>query len=850
MPARLLPPVAVSLLLGSLIGTVAPFLPIFTAAVTTALCLSLVLIRRYWHPAFTTLLFGVFLLGSLAAVVAQQRTVPLVSDKIDIVGEVIEPVKYGKGHAAAVLLLHGAVVDGNRVAVGGRIRLNIRGEAPALVLGDVVRFQSRLRTPHRQLNPAGFDYEAYLRHHGIQAVASVTLQKEGASLEPLLHVSHRGFDRIDNWRGVLRRAALDTLESDAASIYLALITGESGYLAQSVRDAFMTSGTTHILSISGSHLGLIAVVMFAMVRWAILMLPVPWLLRITLRVTPRRLAALATIPVVSFYAMLGGAEVATVRSLIMLGIFLGAILLGRTHHLPTGLAFALLLIVAWDPMAPLDLSFQLSFLSVLVIVLVAQQSHESVRSVIEMSRSHLILDRIKMWLRQACVITLAVTVVTAPLVALHFRQMSWVGLIANIFVIPYVGFVVVPLGLVTALATVLSGSTTLVGASVLETSIDMLVQIISGLGSLPGARWMVASPAVWQVFLFYIGVAVIATRLGGRWATRGAGVVAAMLLVFWAWSPRDVPAVDSVRVTFLDVGQGDAAVVETSTGQVMVIDGGSASDSWDQGRAAVAPYLWDHGIRHLDVVMATHSQLDHVGGLASIVRDFPTREFWTTGVTRDTVFMHRLEETLQIRQVPVRVVSNGDRASMFGPCQIRIANPDSRSPPAQPSSGGKNLNNQSVVARIECGSRSLLFTGDIEEEAEARLVASGLTRADLMKVPHHGSRGSLYEPFLRTVRPELAVVSVGHSNLYGHPTSAMLELYDRLRIPVLRTDRDGAITVVLSDSAQQVSCEAGRRLMRIRPGQRGAWDAERENLVRLWRMSPPCERHVPLTSTS
>jgi competence protein ComEC len=249
-------------------------------------------------------------------------------------------------------------------------------------------------------------------------------------------------------------------------------------------------------------------------------------------------------------------------------------------------------------------------------------------------------------------------------------------------------------------------------------------------------------------------------------------------------------------------------------------------------------------------VMATHSQVDHVGGLASIVRDFPTREFWTTGVTRDTVFMHRLDEALQARQVPVRVVSSHDRPSAFGPCEVRIVNPDSGSPPLSPPSAGKHLNNQSVVARMECGSRSMLFTGDIEEEAEARLVASGLISVNLMKVPHHGSRGSLYEPFLRTVRPELAVVSVGHSNPYGHPTSAMLALYERLHIPVLRTDRDGAITVVLSESGQQVSCEAGRRLTRVQPGGRGAWDAERENLVRLWRTHPVCSNPVSLTSTS
>jgi competence protein ComEC len=642
-------------------------------------------------------------------------------------------------------------------------------------------------------------------------------------------------------------------------VYLSLITGESGYLSQDIRDSFMSSGTTHILSISGSHLGLIGVVVFWIVRRAILALPTSWLLRLSLRITATKVAAALTIPVVGFYAVLGGAEVATVRSLLMLGLFLGAVLLGRTHHLGTGLAFAALLIVLWDPMAPLDLSFQLSFLSVLAIVVLAGRRTEPSLDIAISEQSDRdgqvptggFFVRVTRALKplgksthELVFMGAAVTLVTAPLVAMQFHQIAWVGLIANLIIVPFVGFLVVPVGLLGCLATLLSGSETLQGATILQSSLDALLWMVHSFAALPGARWMVRSPAGCQVVLFYACVAgiILTNRPRLRWMV---GAVAVSLLVLWTWSPRDLPTGGSVRLTFLDVGQGDAAVVETSEGPVMLIDGGGASDFTDQGRAVVAPFLWERGIRQLDVVIATHPQLDHMGGLASIAREFDVGQLWTNGIERDAPFVRRLKEITNARHIPVRAVSRADGSFSLGECTVHILNPagpgvSSIVSALDPARDGKHLNNQSIVIRLVCGGASVLYTGDIEEEAEEGLAESGLVASAVLKVPHHGSRGSLSERFLEAVSPTLAVASVGRANSYGHPAPAMLDLYRRLHIAVLRTDRDGAVTIVQSASGMRITCESARQLKPVSLHHAGSWKKERDNLRRLWQAEMPC----------
>jgi competence protein ComEC len=851
MTIRPLPVLAVSLLLGCTAGTGVSYLPITILCFSLLVLLGMLLLARTGRcaPGFACLVYGAFLLGMVSASLAQIRaespSLPRTAGpgRVNLVGTIDAPVRYGPDRAFAVVSVQRLLSPGHASPADGRLRLAVRGPVPPLVVGDVIEFETRVRFPRGFQNPGGFDYGAHLRQSGIQAVGSVTLREDGSGLRVLARAGHPVMARVDRWRGHVREAALRTLDPEAAGIYLALVTGESGFLSQDIRDAFLASGTTHILSISGSHLGLIGVVVFWVARRSILVLPALWLLRLSRRVTATRLAAAVTVFPVTFYALLGGAEVATVRSLLMLFVFLGAVLLGRTHSVGTGLAAAAILIVLWDPLAPHDLSFQLSFLSVLIIVLLVRARAVSSVELDPPPRPQGgVLGRMRKGTIEVLLVSLVVTVATAPLVAVHFNQVAWVGTLSNLLVVPFVGFLVVPLGLLACLATLLSGSEELVGGPLLKAVIEALVWIVKAWAAVPGAELRVASPPIWQVLAFYLLLGVAWVRWG-RWVGRLGAALALGLLLLWAWSPRDLPEAGTVRVTFLDVGQGDAALVETFEGPVMLVDGGGATDSFDLGRAVVAPLLWDRGIRRLDVVVASHPQQDHIGGLAFVVRQFEVGEFWGNGVERDKAFAIRVKEALEGRHVTVRTVSNADEERAFGKCRLRVLHPGRSEDIAAEGVDGKHLNNRSVVLRLACGEMVFLFTGDVEREAEADMVGgAGALEATVLKVPHHGARGSVYEPFVRAVKPRVAVVSVGATNSYGHPTPAMLETYAQLGIPVLRTDRDGAVTVQAAASGLAVTCEADHRLTPVNFRAKGGDGGEWHNLRRFVSRQEPCHQ--------
>lgn len=846
------PVLAVGLLLGSLAGSGVPYVPVTILCVTLLFLMSLFVLS--WSgrcgPVFSCLVFGIFLVGVVSAALAQVRTGSMTlpqaagPGKVTVIGEVAEPVRYGPDRAVAVLSVHRILSSVETGPLDGRLRLSIRGEAPSLYVGDLLQVETKVRPSRGLLNPNGFDYGAYLRRAGIQAGGSVTL-RQGEGVKVLARVGHSLMAVVDRWRGHVREATLRSLDRQTAGIYLALITGETGYLNQNVRDAFMAAGVTHILSISGSHLGFVGIVVFWIVRRGILALPSPILLRLSRKVTATRIAAAATILPVVFYASLAGAEVATVRSLLMLFVFLGAVWFGRLHSVGTGLAVALLLIVGWHPLAALDISFQLSFLSVLAIVLFVSARHVSDADLEDLpQKARGAFVWIKTQTVEAILVGLVVTLVTAPLVAMHFNQLAWVGAVSNLVVVPFVGLLIVPLGLAACLVTLFGSMNDLAFSGLLQPLLQGLVWVVNGFAAIPGAELRVASPPLWQVLGFYL-LLIGSLLYWGRLAGRVSIGLAAGLLLLWVWSPRDLPQAGTVRVTYMDVGQGDAALIETSDGRTMLIDGGTANDHYDVGRMVVAPLLWNRGIHRLDTVVATHPQQDHIGGLAFVIRTFEVGEVWTNGVVRDVPFMRHFEDTLIVRGIAQRAVFESDGELSLGSCKGRVLNPSRILPMEASHLTGKQQNNQSVVVRLECGLATFLFTGDVEKEAEAAMVhRGGLQRAGVLKVPHHGARGSVHEPFLSAVSPDVAIVSVGMGNSYGHPAPAMLETYARLGVRVLRTDYDGAVTVMGTPLGIELACEADHRVKTIKWRGNDMLKEEMRNLRRVVQGEARCSRNA------
>nr|MBA2486369.1 DNA internalization-related competence protein ComEC/Rec2 [Nitrospira sp.] len=512
------------------------------------------------------------------------------------------------------------------------------------------------------------------------------------------------------------------------------------------------------------------------------------------------------------YTALAGAETATIRSSMMIAVGLWTVWLGAPHYLLPALAAAAAVTLLVHPPALYDISFQLSYVSVWVLALWIKR--ESLETELPEPQKSPIVQSVY-WLRESVRLTALVTLATMPLVACYFNQVSWVGLFANLLVVPFVGFIVLPISLLSAVWVIATHSSSLPGADVIDAFGRGLISATHGLAGMPGAEWFVAAPTLPLMGLFYLlGWGLLTGRpADAAPLLRGAMVMGLVcIVIWWLWSPRPFSREGQVRVTFLDVGQGDSTVIELPAGEVILIDGGATYERFDMGRSVVAPFLWNRGIRRIDHVIGTHPQLDHVGGLAWILTHMQVANFWTNGVIRNEGFWRKIEKALAQQHLPATVATEGQLISTGADCHMAVLSPRPHRE-SSPEATSESLNNLSVVTELKCGDRHMLFTGDIEREALARLTRSGVFgHVTLLKVPHHGARSSLEHNWLNTIRPEIAVVSAGRRNPYGHPVDEVVAAYRSVAAQVWRTDQDGAIWVDLDLQQQRLSVHSTREM--------------------------------------
>ena len=828
----------IAFLLGLFFGSYLPFIPLTVVFILVVVAGVLTWYERK-SPSFRrrglilyvglVLGLGYWFLGDWNTDAAE-LTAYVGSGDVMLSGTVVTPVVHGRDRRTMVVAVQWVQKADTRRLVQGRLRLTWREPDTDVFQGDTITVRTRLRRPFGTRNPGGFDYGAYLRDRGIHVVATVKGPKRVQVQPPDAKavgpwVGHR----IDQWRNQVRQAVTATLEEPARGLFLGTIVGEQRHIPADVRDDFVTTGTVHIISISGSHLGLLAFLSFFVMRGVCRLLPAPWLEKISCVLLPRQLAVLATIPLVVFYTLLSGSHDATVRSLIMILFYLLAVWtghIGHAQHLVIPLALAALFATLADPMAIYDLSCQFSYMAVLAIVLVLQWNERDAR---ENHVPQAVVAKLKNRGKLYVLITLAVTVATLPLVAYYFNQVAWFGIFANAVVVPFVGFLVVPLGLGASILVLLGGLEHVPFEWVHQTIITFLTDVVGRMAAVPGVRLHVASPSPFAIAGFYgcLLIVFLSQNLVSRWKRLSVLTVLTLCFVWWTWLPRHVGE-DKVRVTFLDVGQGDATVIELPD-RTILVDGGVAYERWNIGRMVVAPYLWDQGIRRLDHVIATHPQLDHVGGLPWIIKRFEIGQYWSNGDQRRESFYKRLTAAVEEKGLVDQVAWEGKEIISEGPCRLISLNPSRDHP-----SGETNLNNRSVVLSLTCGPHSILLTADVEVEALNRLLDHpGVQSATVVKIPHHGAKSSLNRRWIRQLRAKTAVVSAGKGNRYGHPAQAVLWAYRHM--DVYRTDSDGAIVLSmdLNDGGQTIQRTTDRRPVLLNPGNYSL-GREWNNMVRLW----------------
>jgi competence protein ComEC len=735
---------------------------------------------------------------------ADHVSINLKPGKYTIVGRLVSPPVQSPAKAVLYLELEGIGRGKNWRKVQGRVRLTVYQPRLGLRYGDRIRSLAKLRFPNNYENPGGFDYKAYLARRGIRVVGSISAKTRISRLAP------GEYSRLLAGVYGLRRRLAGFIEAvypaPQAGLLRALILGERKAVSRSIRDEFTTAGLAHLLAISGLHVGFVGFIFFTLFRFMLRRLPARAFERLTDWVRPTKLAALLTVPPLVFYTLLVGGRTATVRATIMILAYILSLLVDRQRDLYNILALAALVILIWKPESLLEVDFQLSFVTVFFIIYVVSSIHHR-----DVSRPRLAppgwREGLGRWLAGYLLVTITASVAAAPLAVFYFKRLSLVGIPANLTAIP-LAWVIIPLGLSGSMLSLISFG---LGKLLLEVNlvfVDLLLGLVHKLAALSSASLRLPPPGWPQLLIFY-GLLLCVFRLRRSQVARAGAVSLALIGVVWWWlGQQPATAGDLLQVTFLDVGHGESSFISFPGGRNMLVDGGGVyNDSFDIGEWVVSAYLWSRGVSRLDWVVLSHAHPDHLNGLKSVVRNFEVGEVWEAcGPHYPSAAYTRFKTILKQRGIPVRLMSAGDSLSPGDGVSLVVLNPPPESGRDLTVDKYKEENNRSLVLRLEYGEISFLLTGDIEREAERRLLTKPeLLASTVLKVPHHGSKTSSSLPFLQAVRPRIAVFSIGPAHLVWHPSPEIFARYEGLGIHSLRTDLLGAVTIETDGHSYKIS---------------------------------------------
>ncbi|HZN01873.1 MAG TPA: DNA internalization-related competence protein ComEC/Rec2 [Pyrinomonadaceae bacterium] len=641
------------------------------------------------------------------------------------------------------------------------------------------------------------------------------------------------------WRERLQREIDSRFTAETAGVLDAALLGNHYNLSRDASESFREGGTFHVLVISGLHISFIGGLVFLMVR----------------RLTKRRLVQFV-VPstVVWAYSLAVGAEASVVRAALMFTFAGFASLVFRQASSLNALGGAALVLLVWSPKELFDPSFQLTFLSVLAIVVIAWPlllkssaigawhptsatpyppacsralrafcellfwSERQWQQELDRSSHHCRLFKVRLaawlerWHLQRClryvfgavVVSASVQLVLLPLMIFYFHRLSLASLVLNIVVSVLLAVLVA----VALLALLVSWAPLFKLANAIDWlmvhSVDPFSKL--GLASLRLPEYSGHAALLYAVYYLPLLVLVIALSHWQPLASQAerrckldrfvipvATVQLVLLAVLLLHPLSSGRSNGNLRIDFLDVGQGDSALVTMPDGTTLLVDGGgrpsfaATTDTTRRiGETVVSEYLWWRGLSEIDYVMATHADADHIDGLNDVLKNFSIRAALVGRAPANDPEFDKFSKTIAETRTHLETIQAGD-VIRFGDVEVSVLWP--------PAEGIGSDNNDSVVLRIKLGERSILLTGDIEKAAERSLIASTELKTDVVKVPHHGSKTSSTDDFVQSTKPTYAIISVGRNSMFGHPHKDVVDRWQANGATVLTTGTSGTITV-------------------------------------------------------
>lgn len=785
------------------------FVPLILLCSTAVLIYSKLIQDKYMLYILIALLIA-FAIGYVRTYTVYNKNYPILQkafekEQVGIKGKIVSEAEIKQRSVSYIVDVSEIEIGKAVFNEGFKLMLSVSQGEPnkssLLDYGQAIKVQGSIFEPQGQRNPYGFDYKGYLKTKGVYALMSAKANNisklEGGSENSILGICIK-----------IRKRLVDTINASLPEQHAALLNGmllgAREKLPEELENDFSRCGLTHIMCVSGANISFVIVFIVAI---------------ISSFTKNRQVTCISSIIAIVFFTLLVGFSPPVARAALMGIIVVIAKMLHRKSDVYTSVAAASLVILMVKPLTLFDIGFQLSVAGTLSLIAFYKP----------IKKLFIFLPGA---ISDAAACALAAQIGVLPITLYYFNALSFVSILANILAVPITGIITI-LGFIAALLGLLSLHLSQFISGLNFYLLHFILFIVRYLSGLKWAVIYVATPRLWQILAYYV-IAILLIKGGKlfKFKYNFACICVSVVMIIGPTAHNYLFPAGNMEVTFVDVGQGDCALVKTPEGKNILIDSGGNS-GFDVGDSIVVPFLLDKGVTNLDMVILSHAHADHILGCMAILDKIQVERLvancsYETEQLKDIIELARQKgvaifdfmsgDTVKLgAEVLMELISAGTTKHVTG-----IRDNDNNSPFIFPEDKEpqKNCNNSSYVIRISYKNARFLFTGDVENEIEDSILLSGRDiRSNVLKVAHHGSAYSTGRDFIEAVAPSIAIVSVGR-NTYGHPdTKGTLKRLEEASARIFRTDQDGAVIVTTNGNEICVNTIVGvnNNLTAIRP---------------------------------
>ena len=669
-----------------------------------------------------------------------------------------------------------------------------------LSYGDEIYFDGEYSIPEGKRNYGGFDYSLYMKTqklYGTFEIENYELinKNKGNKIE----------EKILDFKKYVKNILNTNLQKDEANLCIGLLIGDRTNISKQIEEDFKNSNLTHMLAVSGSHFTYI-IIAISFVNKGI---------------KRKRLGQIIMIIVIILFMNLTGNTASVVRSGIMAIYIILASIFHKRADIWTSMAVAIIIQLINNPYAIFDIGLQLSYGGVIGIVgfnknilskilyfdnYIKINIKEKIQKnnkykMQEINNTEIKLSKVKKYIIEASAVTISANIVIIPIMMYHFNTISFTFLISNLLVGPILGFVVI-FGFILIFLSFILNSFLMPFFFILNILISIILYIAHICANLPFSKVFVPTPNKLMLVLFYLNLFILfyyKEKNVKNKKQKYSSILLIIIIIFNFIYPLADSTKKNLTINFIDVGQGDSTLIRVDNKNILIDGGGSLySDSFDVGEKTLFPYLLDRGITYLDYVIVSHFDADHFQGLEYVINNIKVKNAIISSLGQNSKEFEMFLNLAKKKKINIIYVKKGDSIN-FNNAKIEILYPDNE------IINDNAKNNNALVCKLIYNNFSMLFTGDIEEIAEKKILKlyeknKEKLRADVLKVGHHGSKTSSSYDFIKTVSPKIALIGVGKDNNFGHPNLGVIERLEKSGATIYRTDNMGEIELSIKSN--------------------------------------------------